>query len=300
MNNAAMAQAVQAAAKPKFHGHATLKSKVSLHFPENLTREYVRITNAYMALLNKELAANLPVIRQAIDADREAMRQDDSHGIAAIIAQTFMRIQKSFEIKAASFGLEKKIANLAKLTRKLTIREWKRVVHKTLGINIMEDYYTGEFFREAMKLWAQANVDLIKTIPKDTLAKMRGIVLEGYANGRSNTAIGRDIQDAYGIERRHAHFIARDQMAKLNADLAQAQQKDAGVEEYVWSASGDRRVRERHSELDGKKFRWDDPPIVDESTGRRCHPGEDYNCRCVALPVFNLPELNLPWEGINS
>jgi hypothetical protein len=32
-------------------------------------------------------------------------------------------------------------------------------------------------------------------------------------------------------------------------------------------------------------------------TGRRCHPGKDYNCRCVALPVFNLPGLNLPWEG---
>jgi SPP1 gp7 family putative phage head morphogenesis protein len=119
---------------------------------------------------------------------------------------------------------------------------------------------------------------------------------EGYLAGKSNTAVGREIQEEYGMGRRHAQFIARDQIAKLNADLCQAQQKDAGVEEYVWSTSGDRRVRERHQELDGNRFKWNDPPIVDERSGRRCHPGQDYSCRCVALPVFNLPELNLPWE----
>jgi SPP1 gp7 family putative phage head morphogenesis protein len=170
-------------------------------------------------------------------------------------------------------------------------------VHKTLGINVLGDYYMGEFFREAMKQWTANNVGLIKTIPMDTLTRMQNIVQEGYTAGRSNTTIGRDIQDAYGIDRRHAQFIARDQMAKLNADLTQAQQKDAGVEEYVWSTSGDSRVRDRHAELDGKTFAWSDPPIVDTRTGRRGHPGQDYQCRCVALPKFNLPELNLPWEN---
>ena len=67
------------------------------------------------------------------------------------------------------------------------------------------------------------------------------------------------------------------------------------MEEYVWSTSQDSRVRDSHRRLNRKKFRWDDPPVVDPKTGRRCHPGEDYGCRCVALPVFNL-NITLPWE----
>jgi hypothetical protein len=47
-------------------------------------------------------------------------------------------------------------------------------------------------------------------------------------------------------------------------------------------------VRERHAELDGERFRWDDPPVTNED-GDENHPGEDYQCRCTAYPV--LPEL---------
>jgi SPP1 gp7 family putative phage head morphogenesis protein len=297
MNDYAMAQAVQAKAKPKFRGHKALKSKVATHYPAHLEREYIRIANTYMTLLNKTLADYLPVVRRAIDAEQTSMRQDADGSVPEIISQTFMKIRREFERKVESFGLERKLEKLSNLIRKLTIREWKRVVHKTLGINVLDDYYMGEFFRETMKVWVQSNVGLIKTIPKDTLTRMQNIVLEGYTAGRSNTSIGEDIQHSYGIERRHAQFIARDQIAKLNADLTQAQQRDAGVEEYVWSTSGDERVRKCHAELDGKKFSWSDPPVVDTRTGRRGHPGQDYQCRCVALPVFNLPGLNLPWEG---
>jgi len=296
MNNAAMQQAVQKAAKPKFYGQQVKKSKVVTHYPEHLVREYTRIANAYMTLLNKALAGRLPEIRQAIDAERAGARMDDAGGVRQTISQTFMRVFDEFQKKAEGFGLERKLANLSKLARKLTVREWKRVVHNTLGIDVMGDYYMGEFFRGAMKLWAESNVNLIKTIPKDTLANMMDIVREGYEAGKSNAAIGREIQEEYGIGRRRAQFIARDQMAKLNADLTRAQQQDAGVELYVWSSSRDQRVRDRHAQLDGKRFKWGDPPIVDERTGRRAEPGQDYNCRCVALPVFNLPGLDLPWE----
>ena len=37
--------------------------------------------------------------------------------------------------------------------------------------------------------------------------------------------------------------------------------------------------------LNGKKFRWDDPPVVDIRTGERGHPGMDKHCRCYAEPV---------------
>lgn len=81
------------------------------------------------------------------------------------------------------------------------------------------------------------------------------------------------------VSKSRAELIARDQTLKLNGALAQEQMKNAGVEAYTWSTSLDERVREEHQVLEGQTFTWDSPP----SPG---HPGEDYQCRCVAIPVI--------------
>jgi SPP1 gp7 family putative phage head morphogenesis protein len=46
---------------------------------------------------------------------------------------------------------------------------------------------------------------------------------------------------------------------------------------YIWRTRGDNKVRASHTANNGKLFAWDNPP----PTG---HPGEDYNCRCIAEP----------------
>lgn len=167
-------------------------------------------------------------------------------------------------------------------------------VKATLGIDLLDDYYEGEFYEELLKKWIEDNVALIKTIPQDTLGEMREVILDGYRNGRLTKDIAKEIQHIYGVEKRHAQFIARDQTAKLNAQISRKQQEDAGVKEYVWSTSGDSRVRDSHRALNNKRFRWNDPPVVDIKTGRRCHPGEDYQCRCVPLAVFDYKSIDLP------
>ena len=300
-----MAQAVQKRVKPKFRGNTKLASKVVTHFPDNLAREYERINRQYMALLNSTLKEYMPIIRKAMDDERAGMRRDDDNTVMGVIASTFLKIAEVFEKKATAFGIKRRLENLSNLTRKLSIREWKRVVHKTLGINILEDYYMGEFFREQIKVWVNNNVSLIKTIPQDTLTTMRNIIEDGYLSGKTNTAIGDAIQEAYRIERERAQFIARDQIAKLNSDITEAQQRDAGVEEYEWSDSGDSRVRHCHAEFDGQRFKYSDPPMNwydTKSKGRvytkPYNPGKAPRCRCVALPVFDIDTLNLPWtEG---
>ncbi|WP_199262515.1 minor capsid protein [Paracoccus binzhouensis] len=56
--------------------------------------------------------------------------------------------------------------------------------------------------------------------------------------------------------------------------------KQAGTTaRYVWRCQGDDRVRMTHRANDGRVFAWDDPP----TTGP---PGEDYNCRCEAVPYI--------------
>lgn len=45
------------------------------------------------------------------------------------------------------------------------------------------------------------------------------------------------------------------------------------------------RTRPDHLQLNGRKFRWEDPPVVNPRTGERGHPGVDAQCRCYAEPV---------------
>ena len=119
-------------------------------------------------------------------------------------------------------------------------------------------------------------------------------ILSSVSSGKTTTRIVKEIQKAYGVSKRRAELIARDQIAKLNGQIQRAQQLDAGIQEYIWYTVGDVRVRQRHQELNGKKFNWNDPPDVGK--GRKCHPGEDYQCRCVGRPVFNRNTLTLPME----
>lgn len=50
--------------------------------------------------------------------------------------------------------------------------------------------------------------------------------------------------------------------------------------QYVWRTQHDERVRTSHRVNDGRIFSWSDPP----PSG---HPGEDYNCRCEAVPYIS-------------
>lgn len=295
-------QDIKVLVKKKFGRKKKLESKVAIHYKDNLEREYQRTTNAYMKLLNETLNKYLPLIKttlQEANSDSQEGIRKDANTLPATIRKIFKEMNAELNEKTEKFLLSDKLERLTHLTRKLSIREWKRVVSKTLGVDLRDDYFLGDYYKRALKKWTDLNVDLIKTIPKDSLGDMEDIVLKGYNSGKTTKSIMQDIQHTYGVSRSKARFLARDQMAKLNANISQMQQTDAGVTEYIWSSSGDGRVRDRHKELDGKKFKWSEPPIVDKKTGRRAHPGQDYQCRCVALPVFDIDTLDLPMSQEN-
>src|SRR5690606_28516763 len=66
-------------------------------------------------------------------------------------------------------------------------------------------------------------------------------------------------------------------------------QRKAGVEEYEWHTTGMGSVRENHAKLNGKRFRYDDPPMGGGTTEHeRGNPGEGIGCMCQAIPV--IPE----------
>ena len=309
MNNIQLQEASKKAAKPKFHGHPTLKSRAIPKYPDTAEREFQRITNAYVKMLHSELKDRLPELMNEYKRERHGdSRYDDARDLERAVRKMFQEIAAALEQKLEKFNLLDRIFSIANMTKNTSLREWKRVVHKTFGIDLLSDYYNGSFYEEYLNRWVSENVLKIKSIPQTALDEMREIILDGYRNGRSIKNIQRDIQDSYNVTKHKARMLARDQVATLNSQIAQAQQRDAGVTEYEWSTSHDERVRPCHAELDGKTCSWDDPPEMwyetksrgTVYTGRRCHPGEDYLCRCVAIPKFNFETISFPMAGKNK
>lgn len=313
MNDIVLKIASQNAARPKFRGHKKLKSKVVPHYPANIEREYMRLMNIYTNRFEKIIKKHLPkILSLSLNIMRVDGTQDELNYEFAAIASEVTEWTNGVDTR---FSLEMQLQKLAEMTKKMSVEQWKKICERTLGINILEDYYKGEFYREAIKEWVNTNINLIKTTQNQALNKMQEIITDGWQQGRLIRDIEKDIKKHYtlvrtkmvnGIEqeiditKRHARMIARDQIGKLNAEITRSQQKDAGVSEYIWSSVQDERVRDRHAELNGKRYKWGEPPIVDERTGRRAEPGEDYQCRCVALPVFDIDELNLVFQSTDD
>lgn len=226
------------------------------------------------------------------DRKRRLARFSEIDNTIRRLQMLFESIRKELDSLFGMYDLKRRIKDIANLDQKLSIREWKKAVSKTLGIDILEDYYSGDFYKEMIERWVSANVDLIKTQPTESLGRMKELIYKDYMSGRSTSNIVKELQAQYGMDKRHAQLIARDQTAKLNSEITQSQQRDAGVSKYEWSGTLNKRERESHKDLEGKIFSWDNPPETDG--GRRCHPGEDYQCRCCALPVFDLDNLDLP------
>ena len=309
MQNILMQYATQDAVKKRFRGHKALQSKITPRYRANLERDFLRVIEGYIGLAKKTWKKYSPVINEALKKQEmyaQGYRTDarkDEKPLYMILNDTFDAMQEDLIKRIGIYDLTSKIERVAALTTKLSIEDWKRMCQATLGIDLLTDYYSGEFFAEIIPQWVDLNVNLIVTIPKDTLAAMNTIVEQGFYSGARHETIAKEIEHTYNVNKSHAKFIARDQLAKLNGDINRKQQSDAGVTRYIWCTVGDQRVRDSHKKLNGKVFSWDNPPIVDEKTGRRCHPMQDYQCRCVAKPVFDIDTINLPMangKGVNG
>ncbi len=287
----------------------TIVAKYTAKYPDSVEREYLRLANAYMAIEKEILIRHIPELKAILNEGTKAYNTDSQDkkdnekkrkrarfetldNILVRLKLLFDNIHRELEAAFGLFDLRDKLNKIAQLDYKLSISEWKKVIDKTFGINLLDDYFRGDYYDEMLKKWISENVDLIKTVPSQSLGKIKELVYKQYMDGSSTTNIIKELQRQYGMDKRHAQLIARDQVGKLNAKITESQQKDAGVKRYKWSDSRDKRVRDSHRELNGNTFSWDEPPVTEN--GRRCHPGEDYQCRCCAIPVFDIENINVP------
>ena len=215
MNEEQNKEAIEALTKKSFQGKKYICSKYTPKLPEGLEREYERITRQYMGLFKHCLEEELPKLKKQMSVEYGSFHKDDNTSMQKILRKILDEVKIKFNAKEKKFELRKKLEALSLMTRKLTTEEWKKTVRKTLGIDILDDYYFGEFYKENLKKWVDENVGLIVTIPSNTLDEMKKVIETGFLGGSSVPKIMRDIQNRYNVNKNRAKFIARDQIGKL-------------------------------------------------------------------------------------
>lgn len=133
--------------------------------------------------------------------------------------------------------------------------------------------------------WARQNADWITSLQTDYLDDIAEQVAEAVQRGTSTRDLSKLIRQRTGVAKRKADFLARDQVGTLNARITAEQHSALGIDEFVWTNSGDQRVRILHRNapvgIAQVVYRYSLGGHPTEGL-----PGEPYNCRCTARPVI--------------
>ena len=166
-------------------------------------------------------------------------------------------------------------------------RRWGKYV-KQYGFNLREAMTKGNIGQTVTKMIREA-ADYIKSLPLDEARRVGTIAKEAAMYGMRPEAIEERIKNEGDVTDSRARLIARTEVARSNSVLVRARAESLGSRAYIWQTAEDSRVRESHMEMNGKVCYWNDPPEL--SDGTKTHPGQIFNCRCIALPLLSDEEL---------
>jgi len=161
---------------------------------------------------------------------------------------------------------------------------WK-VLAKDLSRGLREEIRNAPTGAVMRTLLAE-QVDLIQSLPREAAQRVHQLTLAGIEDSTRASVIAKEIMRTGEVTAGRAMLIARTEVSRTATTLTQARAQSIGADSYIWRTSGDSDVRSDHKKLNGKIFRWDDPPVADEHSGTRANPGCIWNCRCYAEPII--------------
>jgi SPP1 gp7 family putative phage head morphogenesis protein len=140
--------------------------------------------------------------------------------------------------------------------------------------------------RDIIQATIHENVSLIKSIPQQYLNGVEGHVMRSVQAGRDLGTLSKALTKTYGVTKRRAALIARDQNNKATAALNRARQTELGITEAVWvHSSAGKHPRPTHVKMNGKRYDISEG-MYDSAEGRYVMPGELINCRCHSRSVI--------------
>jgi SPP1 gp7 family putative phage head morphogenesis protein len=292
--------AQQIAVRRQVIASSALKRRKNVKLPEQRFPKRAQIQ--YAAALQKYQRTVNDLIRELILDDLETLvpqridgdiRMDVEEDIVSRIMQQIrdrLTLETDLEPEINATGDEVSQWQQRELNAQLAVASGVSVAAaRTPAVSVLSplNVGTGEAGITAqLDEFLKSNIGLITKMTDQQLGEVETIVRNGRRRGSRVEVLRTQIADRMKVTKSRAYLIARDQVNKLNGELNQLRQESVGIEEYIWRTSQDDRVRQRHTELDGRTFRWDDPP-PSGTNGEPGNPGEPINCRCYGEPKLD-------------
>jgi SPP1 gp7 family putative phage head morphogenesis protein len=139
--------------------------------------------------------------------------------------------------------------------------------------------------RDALEAAVAENVTLIKSIGSEYLTQVEGHVMRSVTAGHDMHQLATNLEAQYGVTKRRAALIARDQNSKATATIARERQIELGLKAIWRHSAGGKKPRPSHVANNGKVY---DPKVgwYDPDAKERVWPGSLVNCRCVSNPYL--------------
>ena len=170
-----------------------------------------------------------------------------------------------------------------------------RAYTEEMSLGLRQELLSADVGAAIRSLLAQ-QVTLITSLPVSTSQRVQEKALEAMVLSERYPERTEEITQALAEANpqatqnwlnNQATVIARTETARAQSVLVQARSETIGADQYIWRTAGDSNVRESHRKLNKSVQRWDKPPLSDPPD-HYSHPGQIWNCRCVALPI--IPE----------
>jgi SPP1 gp7 family putative phage head morphogenesis protein len=130
-------------------------------------------------------------------------------------------------------------------------------------------------------------VNLIQSLPLDAATRVQTLATNAYIGGKRAVDVVDEIMKTGDIARHRATTIARTEVSRVATELTATRAKYIGSEGAIWRTSKDKDVRKEHRHLEGKYFKWTEPPVAGHNNERYL-PGAGPNCRC--YPEVIIPD----------
>ncbi|WP_342441248.1 minor capsid protein [Lysinibacillus sp. FSL K6-0075] len=250
-------------------------------FPDAATVTYSRDIRKMILELGEE---TLKQFEQNVVPLLNDQRQDSTEYLVDGIFDNLKRMFKALAKKASKSFSERRRLSAAKKFVNNVNRFNRHNIANQLAVRGIDLAQREPWLETFLVNKIKDNVTYIKNIEDDYRNEVENVVRKGVQEGQSIKQIRESIQERVEVAEGRAEFIAVDQAGSILGQMTAERHQNIGIERFEWYDSADERVRDTHKRLSGNVFSYDDPPDVN---GRKVLPGEDYRCRCVAIPVFD-------------
>ena len=230
-----------------------------------------------------------------INGVRDGMSPDEIRKKAADLLET----------KEHDSFLGSLVRSVTQRIRRKSARSWREAASKGSNGRKLNEMITNEMNGPlGNRVWEiiADNVAYIKTVPQEWADYITKYAAREALKGRRPDEVEAELRKVMPSHMtKNLKCIARTECAKANAAIEQARAEACGIKCYFWRCVKDERVRDSHSDMDGRLVFYDDPPNPEALFPKKgvkpygkYHAGNTFNCRCYQEPVVDdmfLPDV---------